>query len=327
MTVSGPPVKKKAKTNSGKAEGIRIMKWLTRVLLSLLFLSLMGCLVVLLRWGTYPDLSTTPIDSTRLDAAVYLASYADGAEVFLQNQHALAQSALNRGIDFIFNYRRQHLSSEFCQKNAVVLQESTGAGRWLWKPYLILETLKRMPEGAYLIYLDSGFVLKKNILPLLQHMGSQDIMTVHLESDIYGLLGSIVKREALIRSGCDTPACRQAPHVWAGLSFYRNSPKSRAFVKKWLSLSEDAQILLPSSGAIPEYPEFKFHHNDQSTFSITAYLMKDDIALLPHQQIHPYLAWHHRKEHDAHKSLIGQIYQDIRGIEKRLMNSKLMVKC
>ncbi len=108
--------------------------------LTIIFLFLLTCTIlafawVFLRWATFADLSTTPYDRKHLDKGVYLITYADGNDIFFQNQNALTQSALNRGIDFTFNYKAHHIDPVFRNKNAAILNDKAGAGRWLWKPY------------------------------------------------------------------------------------------------------------------------------------------------------------------------------------------------
>lgn len=300
-------------------------RWILRSLIFISFCSLVTLSILLARLVILSDISLTPVDSERLDEGVYLVTYADGNSVFVQNQNALASSALNRGVDFIFKYRRHHLSPDFLKKNAEILKDPAGAERWLWKSYVILEAMKRIPEGAYVAYLDSGFVLKKNIIPLLKQMNDKDIMVVAYDPIIYGNLGSHVQREALMLSGCDTETCRKGVHVWAGLSFYRNSPKSHAFIEKWLRLSENPKILSPQPGPLPEYPEFKYHHNDESTMSITAHQMQEDIFFLPEVETHKVLAWHHRHPKNGSMSLLSFMHYDtLRRLEKDFVNSSFM---
>ena len=81
----------------------------------------------------FNDFSTYPIDKkANLDfgregelerPGVYLLSYADGAEIFFMNQNALAASVINRGVDFIFNYRRSHLDQDFIKKHSDILNQ------------------------------------------------------------------------------------------------------------------------------------------------------------------------------------------------------------
>lgn len=296
-------------------------RWFWRTFASLCIAGFMTVLIVMGRLLIINDISVTPVDFNHMEERVYVVTYADGKPVFFQNQNALAFSALNRGVDFIFNYKRHHISPDFVSKNKEIMNDPVGVGRWLWKPYLILETMKRVPEGSYIIYLDTGFVIRKNIIPLLKMMGDKDIMAVAYDPNIYGVLGTHCHRQSLILSTCDTTECREAPHLWAGLSFYRNSPKSRAFVEKWLQISENPEILLPGPGKLPEYPEFKYHHNDESTFSITGYLMKQDITFIPDVKTYEYVPWHHRRHaEDIHKSLLHHIYHyDIRKIDKEIL--------
>ncbi len=59
---------------------------------------------------------------------VYLISYADGPEIIYQNQHMLAASAQNKGIDVVINYRRSLLDSEFVKKHGRILETTKKIG-------------------------------------------------------------------------------------------------------------------------------------------------------------------------------------------------------
>src|SRR5208282_2331127 len=61
-------------------------------------------------------------------------------------------SALNKGVDFILNYRKSHIDKEFFEKNKHILSQKKGDGYWLWKPYFILKTLENAPENSTVIY-------------------------------------------------------------------------------------------------------------------------------------------------------------------------------
>ena len=53
--------------------------------------------------------------------------------------------ALKHGVDQARSYGKQHLGPDWLSANDKVLSQKRGAGWWLWKPYVILKTLKDNP--------------------------------------------------------------------------------------------------------------------------------------------------------------------------------------
>ena len=56
----------------------------------------------------------------------------------------------------------------FYSENKAILDLARGAGYWLWKPFIISETLKEMEEGDCLIYSDSGIEVVADLTPLFR---------------------------------------------------------------------------------------------------------------------------------------------------------------
>ena len=52
------------------------------------------------------------------------------------------EHALKAGVDAARSYGKQHLGPDWLAANDAVLSQKRGAGWWLWKPYVILKTLK-----------------------------------------------------------------------------------------------------------------------------------------------------------------------------------------
>lgn len=261
---------------------------------------------------------------------VYLVTYADGNEIFFKNQHALSLSALNKGIDFILNYRRSHLDPDFVQKNARILNEPRGAGYWLWKPWVILKTLNSVPENAIVVYADSGFVFRNNIQKLLANAEKNDITLIYYDPKANHFDQKSVEthasRNVLERMQCDTLRCRQKPHLWAGFMVLRNTPKSRTFIKKWLQYSSDPNIMINMPDSRTQYPNFKNHLDDETILSVLhakepqGKFLIEAMDLLNH-----YVFWHHRKPGNynggSYTTLLPRMFKQIRGIERKILNA------
>jgi len=297
-----------------------------------IFFGLIFSLYTLMKINFYSDLSILPVQSIDLNPSkpiyrtpVYLVSYADGTEVFFKNQHALAASALNRGIDFIYNYRRSLLNPTFVEKNKHTLDQKRGSGYWLWKPYVILKTLESMPENALMVYADTGFTFRKHIQPLLDQLQDTDILLVRWFTEPNYIAENIIKRDVLIRMNCDTLACRQGPHIWAGFLVLRNTDASRKFIQQWLDYCCDEALLTDIPSQMPEYKNFHNHHHDQAILTALYNLNPQGKKLLAAKDLALYAPWHHRHPGAEYKSLLHHMSDKIRSYERIFINSKPII--
>lgn len=248
------------------------------------------------RVGFMHDLSLQKVaqsPKSSVNKPTYLISYASGGEYIYRNRHAMANSAINKNIDFILNYRKKHLSKEFYTANQIILDEPTGGGMWLWKPYIILDTMAKAPEGAYIVYLDSAFIIKQPIDKFIELMGDDDILLI---KDRERLNGSYVKGDSFALTNCLNNECRYAPHIWSAAIVVRNNAISRNLIQKWLDASTDIRILSSKEyGIAPNYEEYKWHHYDQSVLSLIYYQNQNKIKLIDFKQTIPYISWFHRR--------------------------------
>ncbi len=281
--------------------------------------------LLLLHTLYFLDLSLQPVP-TRSEAQesfnVHLISYATGAEVYRQNQNILAMSALNRGVDFIYNYRRHNIDPAFMRSNPI-MNEARGAGFWLWKPYLILETLKKIPEGDILIYADTGLLIRQDIRDYFtKALGDKDIVLFAYPPKGYGLVSTITSGDIFEAINC-REACRYGHHVWAGILVLRNSEQSRRFMEEWLALCQKTDLLMKGrTHNIPSFPEYRHHQHDESLLSALAAKRAAVIHFTPMDStFFKHIHIHRRK--DNSRSLLGGFSIQYRSMVRRLFNAKI----
>lgn len=87
------------------------------------------------------------------------------------------------GFDGCMIWRRHMLDSQFVNENRGTLDQSRGAGFWLWKPYIILKTLHSVKDGDYVMYADAGSYYVADVDPLtrLMEKEKQDILLFRLK--------------------------------------------------------------------------------------------------------------------------------------------------
>lgn len=269
------------------------------------------------------DISKAPLED-ELKEPVYLVSYADGPEVFHKNQKMLVYSGLKKGISHFFNYRKELIDPVFFEKNKSILTQKSGAGAWLWKPWVIMNTLKQVPENALVVYCDSGFVIKKNITPLLDLLKTNHLVLAAYTKEVGGVLGQLTKKEARIQTGCDTQACYNAPVIWAGMLFMRNTPVTRHFIQQWLNYCQQEDLILT-------HTKFKNqrHQYDQSLLGITYFKNPQGVVLVDGAHIghNNILRWHHRNNPQVEKdSIMLKLDNGLRGWERKIIDSAIFQK-
>lgn len=258
------------------------------------------------------------IKGTSSRPPVYLISYADGEEIHFRNQNALSLSALGQGVDYILNYKRSLLAPSFLEENKLIMDTPHGRGLWLWKPYLILKTMKEAPDGAIIIYADTSFIFQKELSGLLKRLNDQDIMIVQSSSSADGTVQERIQRKTLeLMNVSSSSDLLDKNLMWAGFCIFRNSKISRDFIEKWFDHASDPQKLMNySDPARPEHPNFRGHHYDQSILTLLAYQEKDKIHFIPVTDVFTYATWHHRsnREHINDRSVFDKLYFYLRPI-------------
>lgn len=215
--------------------------------------------------------------------SVVLLSYADGDNVYFKNQNALNLSALNRGVDHLHTYRRSHINPTFFEQYKHILNQKRGAGYWLWKPYIILQTMKMYPENTLIIYADSGVIFSKDISLLFMDLKSHDrIFVIQGKSTP---LERHLKKEAQHKMGIsDDSVILKSENLWAFFMCFKNTKENQAFVEQWLKLCCDGSLLTDA----PMDPKrqnnaFEYHQHDQSLLSVI--LAKQDAVFLGKTQL------------------------------------------
>jgi hypothetical protein len=257
------------------------------------------------------DISIEPIQKFSYQPGVYLISYADGPAVHLKNQNALATSAINKGIDFILNYKRIHLNPMFVKKNAAILNIKKGAGLWLWKPWIILNTLETIPENAIVIYLDTGVTLRKPINKLVGLAKQNEIILFEYDPKKYfGKPINISKREIFLELDCDIEKCHYGKHVWAGALIVKNTKTSRDFIKQWLYYCSNDKLVTDTLH-ISQHPEFMKQYHDEAILN-TLYNKdpKGKYLLQSKLLFDEYATWHHRCRAEDYSLLMATHHND-----------------
>lgn len=196
-------------------------------------------------------------------------NYADGRYLNAQAYCSSTATSIG-GFDRSISYRRQDIDPTFAVSHSSILSLPRGAGYWLWKPYLILKTLKGLDKDDWLMYTDSGMYFRRNPWEWLGEkeadMGDKKVATF----GECGMNKEYCKRDAFVLMGLDEERYTNSSQRTASIFLCKKTDFSISFLETWINYCTDPRILtdLPNTQGKPNYPEFRDHRHDQSVMSL-----------------------------------------------------------
>lgn len=170
-------------------------------------------------------------------------------------------------------------SSAFYADNQAVLALPRGGGYWLWKPYIILESLKSMAPGDFVVYHDVGkpdqekhkkLRFFRDIGPGLEFTANNGGMFPGVYLPKHGPNKVWTRRDCFLLMDCDAERFWMAPQIQATYNIWQKKPETIDFVEQWLAYCTDPRILTdqPNELGYENFPAFIGHRHDQSVLSL-----------------------------------------------------------
>jgi len=185
---------------------------------------------------------------------------------FYGSQERLNKTAEGYGFK-AFSYTMEGIKgTNFYKRNKALLSEKKGAGYWSWKPYIVLDVMKRMKEGDLLVYCDSGLKLigdPSDFAKLCKRNKGILLFANESYSKHY------TKRDCYILMGCDSEKYWRAHQANGGLQVYIKNAHSQKVLKEWLKYVQVPGIVNDSFNKCgkPNLSGFIQHSWDQSVLS------------------------------------------------------------
>jgi len=145
---------------------------------------------------------------------------------------------------------------------------------WIWKPYIILETMKRCNDGDIVLYLDAGMKVVNKLNPLFEitqtDKNKSMIFAVSKTPQALHYHSMFTKRDCFILMGLDSPFYWNTRCVNAAISVWMKTDENIAFLNEWQLYMTDSRIVTDDDNTCgqPHLPDFSYHLFDQSVFSL-----------------------------------------------------------
>ena len=180
----------------------------------------------------------------------------------------------------IIIYKKESIDSNFKEKNKKIMESTRGGGYWLWKPYIINETLKTINDNDILFYLDSKYYFIEDFDELYSdYMKNNDVLVwKNKPNEPIWYMKQFCKMDVILKYDMyDKIFNESAPDCWGGAIMVKKTNNTVKFINEWLDMCCVYEDITDSVSKNPESKEFKEHRHDQSMLSILLY--KYDIPM------------------------------------------------
>jgi len=242
-----------------------------------------------------------------------LVSYANN-EYFYRAQHKLVESA-KKYFDAHASFTPDLLDDEFKVKNNHILSQKRGAGYWLWKPYIIYTCLKKVKDGDYVFYVDSGNTVINDPEPLFKLVDKEESGIFLFENrdgsqsdkEMQGkvwLNYLYTKYDCFKLMGCLDEKYVKGEQVDGCYILVKKNPFVLKFFEEYIAYCENENILTDKPNEHGEnFKGFRDHRHDQSVLSLLAIKYNLTKGREPSEwgnyvssekYTYPQIFWHHR---------------------------------
>jgi hypothetical protein len=206
------------------------------------------------------------------DIKKYFITFGGPSKKFHESVKRIKREAEELEIyDKIIGYTDKELKekNKFWKKHGNFIESNPrGYGYWLWKSFLIKETLKEMENDDILVYADAGCSLNKNgnkrLIEYFDIVKNSNLGILSFE------LGTIEKSYTKmdIFKEMNVLELMDTKQLNATVFIMKKCEKTINLVKEWYKLCSNYYLLSDESSKIPNCPEFIENRHDQSIFSL-----------------------------------------------------------
>jgi hypothetical protein len=184
----------------------------------------------------------------------------------------LLETVITYGKEFkIVVFDKNSIDENFFEKNKSILNSSRGGGYWLWKPYIINETLKKINDNDFLFYIDTKYYFIEDFTKLYsEHMKNNDLLVwKNKPNEQVFYMKNYCKMDVINKYNMfDKVFNENAEDCWAGALVIKKNVNTVNIIKEWLDMCCIYENITDSPSNQRNSSLFIDHRHDQSLLSV-----------------------------------------------------------
>jgi hypothetical protein len=214
---------------------------------------------------------------------------------FIEPSNKLQKYLNELGYHNIINLTDADLPESFKTENQHILKHPKGYGYCLWKPYIILEALKKLEDDEILLYIDSTDLPTTSFFDIVNnHFSNSDILLINRNYTH----DQWTRRDTFVLMNCDSPEYHNKIQLEAGVIALKKTSFNLDLIEEWFNYCKDEQILteIDQICGLLNYRHFREHRYDQSIltnlqikYEIPHYFISENIIRFNFNQPNNYI--------------------------------------
>jgi len=221
---------------------------------------------------------------------VHLVSFADGA--FANRKNVFQSMAQDTCLfDRIDVHNLDSLPTDFKHAHGdYMTQTARGFGFWIWKPVVILETLKSAEKDDWVVYLDVGFSINQNgkrrfteYLELTRDSPYKTLSFNNVFTEAHW-----TKQDCAAAIGVSKDSSHlKTSQLGSGFIVFQKTNSNLELLETWshIAVKDDYHFSDDSPSVLDNHPDFRQHRHDQS---ISSLLRKARGTEITHYEVQAY---------------------------------------
>ena len=171
----------------------------------------------------------------------------------------------------IIIFKKSDIDNDFIEKNKSILNCKRGGGYWLWKPYIINKTLKKIDNDDIIFYIDSKYYFIEHFANLyVDYMKNNDILVwKNKPNEPIWYMKNWCKMDVIHKYNMFHKVFSEnAEDCWGGALIVKKTENSIRYIQEWLDMCCIYEDITDSKSKIENNKLFREHRHDQSLLSI-----------------------------------------------------------
>lgn len=185
------------------------------------------------------------------------------------------------GFDKFIIYEPNDLDKKFYKSHAKHFSFRRGYGYFIWKFYIILDALKKINNGDFLFYLDSGAIFINNVNSIISAMNEYSLDFAGFGSPLLEI--NFTKRELFDFLNLDFDVYSKKNQLIASCLPMFKTKNSINFYQNCFELGSNLHLINDELDIYKQHPDFIDHRHDQSIFSLSYQMLNYTILKDPTQ--------------------------------------------
>ena len=192
---------------------------------------------------------------------IYFTCFSNEKYIKLRKQLCEKAKKIFAGV-FEYDYNEFLVNTNFYQKNIEILNQRRGCGYWLWKPYIIIETMKKINQDDVIFYMDSADIFENRIIYFLkEHFSKNNVLLL----DGAWPNKCWTKYDCFHIMKCNKVQYKDVIQLEAGVCGFKKTPFVKELLLEWLYYCQNKNIIIDGPNIYGDNdPCFVDHRHDQS---------------------------------------------------------------